>query len=159
MAAEQSGISRGLGRIVSGLFVLTTGEGEQATGMLASFVQQAGFDPPAVTVAVKAGRPVVDTLRACRKFCISILHDGSIGLLAHFAKGFEPGQPAFEGVATALGQNGVPYLTDAHAHVACVVIGEAEWGDHIVFCGEVVDGERVDDDQPLTHVRRNGMSY
>ena len=121
--ADRTPIARGLGRIVSGLFVLTTGEGERATGMLASFVQQAGFEPPAITVAVKKGRAIVEELRACEKFCVSVLHDGSIGLLAHFARGFEPGAPAFDGVETTVGKNGVPYLSDSHAHVACELIG------------------------------------
>ena len=157
--ADRSPIAIGLGRIVSGLSVLTTGEGVRATGMLASFVQQAGFDPPAITVAVKKGRPIVEALRDHGKFCISVLHDGSIGLLAHFARGFEPGAPAFEGVETLPGKNGVPYLSDAHAHLACELIGEADWTDHIVFCGRVIDGNRLDDDQPLTHVRKDGLSY
>lgn len=144
---------------MSGLFVLTTGEGTGATGMLASFVQQAGFEPPAVTVAVKKGRPIVDALRQHQRFCLSVLHDGSIGLLAHFARGFEPDAPAFDGVRTKVGKNGVPYLSDAHAHIACEVIGEADWTDHVVFCGRVIDGDRTDDDQPLTHVRKDGLSY
>lgn len=157
--AELPGAAKGLGRIVSGLFVLTTGRGPEATGILTSFVQQAGFDPPALTVALKKGRPIIDLLRSTRAFCISVLHDGSIGLLAHFARGFELGDPAFEGVAVCEGKNGVPYLTDAHAHVACTLIGEADWTDHVVFCGRVVDGDRIDDDQPLTHVRKSGLSY
>jgi flavin reductase (DIM6/NTAB) family NADH-FMN oxidoreductase RutF len=158
-AHGRSGAARGLGRVVSGLFVLTTGEGEGATGMLASFVQQAGFEPPAVTVAVAKGRGILDELRRCGRFCISILHDQSMGLLAHFARGFEPGQPAFENVSTAVATNGVPYLTDAHAYIACEVIGEADWTDHVVFCGAVVGGDRSDDDQPLTHVRKDGLKY
>lgn len=156
---EYSPIAKSVGRIVSGLFILTTGEGERATGMLASFVQQAGFEPPTVTVALKKGRAILDQLRDSKKFCVSILHDGSIGLLAHFAKGFEPGQPAFEGVATGTGSNGVPYLAEAHAHIECELIGEADWSDHIVFCGVVLDGDRIDDDQPLTHVRKDGLNY
>ncbi len=157
--AEPAGIALGLGRIVSGLFVLTTGRGAEATGMLASFVQQAGFDPPAVTVAVRKARPLAQLIRQTRAFCLSVLHDGSIGLLAHFSRGFEPGEPAFDGVDTAVAPNGVPYLTDAHAYVACNLVGEADWTDHVVFCGVVVGGGRADDDQPLTHVRKNGLVY
>ena len=156
---EHSGTALGLGRIVSGLFVLTTGSGKAATGMLTSFVQQAGFEPPAITVAVKKGRPILDQLRETKQFCVSVLHDGSMSLLAHFARGFEPGAPAFEGVAIEEAQNGVPYLAEAHAHLACEVIGEADWTDHVIVCGRVLDGGRLDDDQPLTHVRKNGLSY
>ena len=157
--SEPSGIAQGLGRIVSGLFVLTSGRGADATGMLASFVQQAGFDPPAVTVAVRKGRPMVEVIRQSRVFCLSVLHDGSIGLLAHFARGFDLDAPAFAGVEVAVANNGVPFLKDAHAHVACTLIGEADWTDHVLFCGNVVGGGRSDDDQPLTHVRKNGLVY
>lgn len=149
----------GLGRIVSGLYILTVGEGERSTGMLASFVQQAGFEPPAVTVAVKKGRAINDLLEETGRFCISVLHDDSSGLLAHFARGFEPGAPAFEGVAVTAGANGVPYLTDAHAHVACELIGQGEWTDHTVYCGRVIGGGRIDDGEPMTHVRKDGLSY
>ena len=42
-----------LGRTPSGVFILTASSGDgQETGMLASWVQQASFDPPAITVAV-----------------------------------------------------------------------------------------------------------
>ena len=156
---ERSGIELGLGRIVSGLFILTAGRGDQATGMLTSFAQQAGFDPPAVTVAVKKGRAITDTIRDTGHFCLSVLHDESIGLLAHFARGFEPGAPAFESIAVAAAANGVPYLTDAHAWVACELVGEADWTDHLVLCGKVTEGGRADDEQPLTHVRKNGLAY
>ena len=36
---------RELGRLPSGLYVLTAGRGAAATGMLASWVQQVGFEP------------------------------------------------------------------------------------------------------------------
>ena len=42
-----------LGRVPSGVFILTASDGQgKETGMLASWVQQAGFDPPCDTVAV-----------------------------------------------------------------------------------------------------------
>jgi flavin reductase (DIM6/NTAB) family NADH-FMN oxidoreductase RutF len=157
--AETPAFARALGRIPSGLFILTTGRGADATGMLASFVQQAGFAPPSVTVALGKDRTIVPALRACGAFCLSILHDASIGFMGHFAKGFDPGEAAFQGIDIAPAANGVPYLTAAHAHLACEIVGEIEWSDHIVFCGEVIDGRRIDDDRPLTHVRKNGLSY
>ena len=36
--------------------------------MLTSFVQQAGFEPPAITVAVKKGRPLNDLLESSGVF-------------------------------------------------------------------------------------------
>ena len=47
-----------LGRVASGIYILTIRNQDQETGMLASWVLQAGFEPPMVTVAVKKGRYV-----------------------------------------------------------------------------------------------------
>ena len=38
-----------LGRVPSGLFILTAGNGPTETGLLASWVQQCSFDPPRLT--------------------------------------------------------------------------------------------------------------
>lgn len=152
--------ARALGSVPSGLFIATAGTGAAATGALVSFVQQVGFEPPCVTVAIKQGRPLEALVRDGGRFCISVLDDSSMMLLKHFAAGFEPGQPAFEGVETALDDAGVPYLTDALAWMSCKVVGESSgWTDHVLFCGAVEAGSRRDDAPPMVHVRRNGLSY
>jgi flavin reductase (DIM6/NTAB) family NADH-FMN oxidoreductase RutF len=149
-----------LGRLVSGLYIVTTGVDGDATGMLGSWVQQAGFEPPAVTVAMDRDRAVTEVFRACGHFCISVLAPSSMHLLKHFAKGFAPGENAFEGLDTALSANGVPYLVEAHAHLACKIIGESTWTDHVIFCGEVVGGSCASlEEAPATHIRKNGLSY
>ena len=81
--------AQAMGSIPSGLFILTTGRGDEATGLLTSFVQQAGFDPLAVTVAIQRQRDVAELIRREKAFCLSILHRESKQLLAHFARGFE----------------------------------------------------------------------
>lgn len=157
---SRQAIGRGLGRLASGLYVLTAGRGDQATGMLASWVQQVGFEPPTVVVALKKGRAIDALVRAEGAFCLAVLDDSSKQLLGHFARGFEPGAPAFEGVDTADSSLGVPYPTAAHAHLVCKVRAIADdWSDHAVICAEVVEGDGTHDRQPLVHVRKNGFSY
>ena len=89
---------RVLGQIPSGIFILSIGTGPRATGMLASWVMQAGFEPPMVSVAVKLGRYVCDWLTEGQPFVFNVVGEGQKDLLRHFAKGFEPGEPAFEGL-------------------------------------------------------------
>jgi flavin reductase (DIM6/NTAB) family NADH-FMN oxidoreductase RutF len=151
--------ARALGAVPSGLFVATAGRDEAATGALVSFVQQVGFDPPCLIVAVKQGRPLEELIRGEGRFCLSILDDASMKLLGHFARGFDPGQPAFDGVATGSDAAGVPYLLDALAWLSCELVGEATWSDHVVFCGRVLAGDRRGLEQPLVHVRKTGLSY
>ena len=60
--SSREGISRALGRVPSGLFIVTAGTGESATGFLASWVQQSSFEPPMVSVGIKKERPVLGVI-------------------------------------------------------------------------------------------------
>src|SRR4051794_26956560 len=91
-------LAAALGRIPSGLFVLTLGHGENETGMLASWVQQCSFDPPQVSVAVNKQRDVLERLLDGAPFVLNVIPEGGKSLVAHFGKGFDPGQPAFVGL-------------------------------------------------------------
>ncbi len=156
----KAAIGRAIARLPSGLYVLTAGRGAAATGMLASWVQQIGFEPPMLVIALKKGRPIEAIVRAEGAFCLAVLDDGSRSLLGHFARGFEPGQAAFTGIAVATCSLGVPYPTAAHAHMVCQVRGIADdWSDHAVVRAEVIGGDGRLDAAPLVHVRKNGFSY
>ena len=45
-------IGAALGKIPSGVFIATSTHDGEEIGMLASFVEQAGFNPPTITVAI-----------------------------------------------------------------------------------------------------------
>ena len=158
--ARLAGIGRALSRVPSGLYVLTAGVGTDATGILASWVQQVGFEPPAVVVALKKGRPIEELVRSQETFCISVIDEGSKALMGHFARGFEPGVSAFDGIETRTTEQGTPYPAAAHAHLVCRRVGVAEdWTDHTVVCGEVIAGEGQLEATPLVHIRKSGFSY
>ena len=157
--ADTPAFVRALGRLPSGLFILSAGEGESLTGSLLSLVQQVGFEPPTISIAVGRGRPIEDVLRDHGRFCLAVLAESSKSLLGHFSRGFPPGQPPFEGIETAMSEVGVPYPKAAHAYLACKIVGEVAWSDHVLFCGEVVGGACSGDEQPLVHIRKNGLNY
>lgn len=157
--AELSQLAKALGRIPSGLFIVSAGSGDQATGFLASFVQQVGLLPPVLCVAVKAERPAAQLIRDHAAFCVAVVDEASKQLMGHYARGFEPGQPAFEGINSAVSSLGVPYPSDALAVLSCKFIGEVAWGDHILFAGEAIDGLARDESDPMIHLRKNGLSY
>ena len=52
--------------------------------MLASWVMQAGFEPPMVSVAVKQGRYVCDWLTEGQPFVLNLVGEGQKKLLKHF---------------------------------------------------------------------------
>jgi flavin reductase (DIM6/NTAB) family NADH-FMN oxidoreductase RutF len=149
-----------LGRVPSGIFILTVGVGERATGMLSSWVMQAGFDPPMVSVAVKLGRYVCDWITAGQPFVLNLVGESQAELLKHFGKGFEPGAPAFEGLAITHCARGVPVLKDAVGHLECEPVRHVDSGDHRIFLANVVRGKLNHSDAKLmVHVRKSGTNY
>lgn len=152
-----------LGRIPSGLFVVTARNASgQTTGMLASWVQQAGFEPPAITVAVKNGRYVGEWLRQTNRLAVSIVAASQKKLLAQYGKGFEPHEDAFEGVATTQTSDGIPVLSDAIGWLAGEVSGSIDAGDHTIYVVRLTEaggGPRLDQEQPWTHIRKSGLGY
>jgi flavin reductase (DIM6/NTAB) family NADH-FMN oxidoreductase RutF len=149
-----------LGRVPSGIFVLTVGVGERATGMLSSWVMQAGFEPPMVSVGVKLGRYVCDWLSDGQPFVLNLVAEGQSQLLKHFGKGFEPGANAFVGIEITRCARGVPILSEAIGYLECEPVRHIDSGDHRIFLANVVRGKLHDPDaKPLVHVRKSGANY
>ncbi len=152
-------LATALGKIPSGIFVLTARSGSEETGMLASWVQQAGFEPPMVTLAVGKQRRLVDWLALDAPLVLNVVGHGQTGLLRHFGKGFEPGEPAFEGLPVRRTPQNLAILEAAMAYLDCRVRGRINSGDHQIVLAEVVAGEVLREGEPLVHLRRNGLKY
>ncbi len=148
-----------MGRVTSGIYILTIGQGDRATGMLASWVMQAGFEPPMVTVAVRKGRYVAEWLAAGEPFVLNVVGEAQKHLLRHFGKGFEPGEPAFEGVETRIADNGVPALADSLGYLQCEPVSHVDSGDHHIFLAKVTAGAMLSDASPMVHIRKTGAHY
>ena len=148
-----------LGRVSSGIYILTAGTGDRATGMLASWVMQAGFEPPMVSVAVKSGRYVEQWLTAGEPFVLNVVAEKQFDFLKHFGSGFDIGEPAFEGVEIDHCPRGVPILLDCLGHLQCEPSSHSDSGDHRVFLAKVVRCDLHRDVQPMTHIRKTGKHY
>ncbi len=158
LTAVKDNPERALGRLPSGCCILTARSGDEANGILASWVQQAAFKPLMVTVAVKHGRPVQDLIEESGRFVLNIVGEDATGLFRHFGKGFAPGQPAFEGLAAETIKEGV-VLDDAIGYLACKLTGHVDAGDHRVYVGQVTAGAARPGTQPHVHLRASGAKY
>ena len=158
MAAEHSPLARALGRLPSGLYIVTTKGPDGPLGFLGSFVQQFGFEPPTVAVAIGKDRDHLAATRESGTFALNVLDPGSKHLMPPFFGKFD-GDGPFDGLNARDGQLGAPLLTDALAWLDCKVCGEHEVGDHVVVFGEVLGGELAREGDPNVHLRKNGLSY
>ncbi|MCS6866148.1 MAG: flavin reductase family protein [Gemmataceae bacterium] len=152
-------LAAALGRIPSGLFILTARRGDAETGMLASWVQQCSFDPPLISVAVNNQRGLLDWLVTESPFVVHIIPEGGKALVAHFGKGFAPDEPAFSGLEVQRLPQSPPILPAAHAYLLCRVEKRIAAGDHTLIIGRVESGAILQEGQPTVHIRKNGLRY
>jgi flavin reductase (DIM6/NTAB) family NADH-FMN oxidoreductase RutF len=155
----QKQMAAALGRVPSGLFILTACRGEAETGMLASWVQQCSFEPPLVSVAIKRGRDVVAWLTEGAAFTLNILDESQTDMIVHFGRGFKLDEPAFTGLALERSANGGAVLGESLAYLDCRVLGRFPAGDHDIFLGQVTAGRMLSEGHPMVHIRKSGMHY
>ena len=154
-------VEQAVGRIVGSLCVLTAKEGDRSSAMLASWVSQASFSPPGLTIAVAKDRAVETLTHTGNKFVLNILKEGNhLGLMKHFLKPFGPGQDRFADVATEDTESGSPILTDALAYLECSVQNRMESGDHWLVYATVESGKLLDTDGvTAVHHRKSATHY
>jgi flavin reductase (DIM6/NTAB) family NADH-FMN oxidoreductase RutF len=148
-----------LGRVPSGLFVLSLAHKGAETGMLASWVMQAGFEPPMISLALRHGRDVADWIAEGSPFVVNLLSEANQKLISHFGRGFDPGEPAFTGLELVHSPTGQPVLADALGYLECRAKTHIDSGDHRIFLADVSHGELKTDQPPYIHVRKNGLRY
>jgi flavin reductase (DIM6/NTAB) family NADH-FMN oxidoreductase RutF len=155
----KKGLAAALGRIPSGIFVLTARRGKEETGLLASWVQQCSFEPPLVTVAIKRGRFLGEWLLGGAAFTLNILDETQTDMIGHFGRGFEQGEPAFTDIDAEHRPAQAAILREALAHLDCRLVSRHPGGDHDILVCEVVHGAMLSDGRPMVHVRKSGMHY
>ncbi len=128
-----------MGRVVGSLCVATISRGDTKAAFLTSWVSQATFTPPGLTVAL-AKDVVEDTLdQSGDQFVLNVLREGGT-LRRHFQK-LVPGSDPFADVATTTARNGCPILTEALAALECTVQNRLDCGDHWLIYAVVNQGK------------------
>jgi flavin reductase (DIM6/NTAB) family NADH-FMN oxidoreductase RutF len=153
-------IARALGRIPSGLFVVTARRGEDETSFLASWVMQAGFTPPALTVGVGTSRPACAFMEpAGSRFAVSVIGEHERKKLGPFFKPVGPGPRALDGYEVDRTPGGLAVVRGCLAWIECETLRGMASGDHLIVLGRVLHAAQQGDQGPTVHVRANGMDY
>lgn len=158
---QATNVEQAVGRIVGSLCVVTSRTGDVSSAMLASWVSQATFNPPGLTVAVAKDRAIESLMYPGGQFALNILAEGNhLGLMKHFLKPFAPAEDRFAGVATQTADNGSPLLSDALAYLECSVSNRMECGDHWLVYAVVNNGKLLQPDTvTAVHQRKSGTHY
>jgi flavorubredoxin/flavin reductase (DIM6/NTAB) family NADH-FMN oxidoreductase RutF len=156
--AIDTNLEKALGRISSGLYIITAQKGDVNSAMLASWVMQASFEPLGLTIAVAKDRAIESLMQVGDRFVLNVLEEGNhLHLMKHFLKRFPPGADRFAGIKTQEAQNGSPILTDALAYLECEVSTRMEASDHWIVYSTVQNG-RVSKPDALTAVHHRKVA-
>ncbi len=156
---RKESLGRALGRIASGVYVVTVARNGKEDGMLTTWIQQISFEPPAVLVCVKEGRPLLDELNENDVFVVNVLSKKNMDIYKSFAKPFDPAINRFNGLAILNDCSDGPVFADCVAFLSCKVSKIIKAFDHRLVLGEVIDGAILNSEEPFVHLRSNGFGY
>ena len=154
-----------LGRVVGSLCILTARKGEGNTAlsgaMVASWVSQASFSPPGLSVAVAKDRAVEALLHRGDHFALNVLAAGrQHELMKHFLQPFPAGSDRFAGLDLDASPAGQPLLKNALAWLEGCVQQRMECGDHWLLYAEISHGALLErEGTTAVHQRRSGANY
>ena len=148
-----------MGRIVGSLCVVTAQKGELWSAALVSWVTQASFSPPGLTLAISKERAIEDLMQVGDRFVLNILPEGNT-VQKHFMRNYAPGEDRFENVDIEEADNGGFILKDALAYLECHVMTRMECSDHWLIYA-ITDAGKVLDEKGKTavHHRKTGSVY
>lgn len=149
-------VGEAIGRIPSGVFIVTAQHQDKKAGMLASWVMQVGFEPPTISVAVHPERELYHVIQASNTFTVNVISKSHHHLMKAFGH-YTPEQ--FNGLDALETGYGIT-LNDSIAVMECRVKTVVDESDHHLLIAEVVNGKMLHPDvEPMVHLRKSGFSY
>lgn len=140
-----------------GVYVLTSENDGDYCASTITWVSQASFEPPLISVCIKRGSVSYEIVKKRGKFFLHLLGENQKDMALSFFKPTILEHGKLNGHGFNL-ENDLPLLIDVSAYIQCKVIEILENGDHPLFLAEVVDANVNSDSKPL-ELRTTGWSY
>ncbi len=140
--AQSDRTEQAVGRIAGSLCVITTHQNQQHQAILTSWVSQASFNPPGLTIAVSK-QQATTLADSGSVFVLNILKEGR-NLRRHFLRPLLAKANQFEGVESYPASNGCLVLQEALAYLECRVQSRMECGDHWLIYATVESGKLLE---------------
>jgi len=128
-------------------------------------VFQVTAEPPQFAASCNKENYTAEFITKSGAFAVSVLHnDTDPDIIGRF--GYKCGRDfdKFDGIDVKYGETGVPIImNDCIAFLECKVVQTVDVGTHLIFIGELVQAELVDDTkEPITYLHyrrvRKGLS-
>jgi flavin reductase (DIM6/NTAB) family NADH-FMN oxidoreductase RutF len=151
-----------VGHIPSGLFVVTVQnqETKEYEGFLASWVQQASFEPLMVSLCIKDGRPGIKTVLNKSPFCINIVGKDRTEYLSHLKKINKNGENPLKKIPHKKVAGKGVFIDGAKSVIICKAKEISHPGDHYLITAEVIEGVILNSNTSSeTYLRNEGSHY
>ncbi|MBX9719896.1 MAG: flavin reductase family protein [Candidatus Obscuribacterales bacterium] len=148
-----------LGKLSSGVYIVTHTHDNDKEGMLATWIIQAAFEPPMLTVSIQKERHFLSKLQKGVRFTVNAISKKNMDIFKAFARPHKEGEDRFAELKLADKKAAGAVFADALSYLDCVVKDQMEAGDHVVVLAEVVGGGLLNEDEAMLHTRKNGFQY
>jgi flavin reductase (DIM6/NTAB) family NADH-FMN oxidoreductase RutF/rubredoxin len=141
-------------KITYGLYIVSSGDKVRGNGFISNTVFQVTAEPPRFAVCCNKNNYTAEFIQNYKTFSVSVLaQSASAELFGKF--GYRSGRDfdKMAGTLVKYGDTGVPIVLDETlAFLECRVIQMVDVGTHLMFVGELVNAEILDDSgEPLTY--------
>ncbi len=146
-------IKVGLHKINYGMYVVSSKKGDKINGQIANTVFQLTPKPVQIATSINKENLTYEYIKDSGVFAVSILStEAPFKLIGLF--GFRSGRDVdkFSQVKYRIGTTGAPILEEyTIAYLEAKVVKEVDVGSHVLFVGEVVDGDSLGEGEPMTY--------
>jgi flavin reductase (DIM6/NTAB) family NADH-FMN oxidoreductase RutF len=129
-------------QLTLGVYVIGVADGSKQDAFTASWVMQASYRPPLLSIAINPEHASYPLLHSGRTFAVSVLAREQMQQARRFGTSSLSQQAAhkMQGVPWRTGRLGAPILAAALGFFDCAVEAETAAGDHRIVLGRVIDG-------------------
>ena len=140
-----------------GVYILTSKFGDNYCAATVTWVSQASFEPPLISVCIKRDSASYAVVKERGEFLLHILGENQKELAAFFFKQTTL-ENGFINEQEFQLQDNLPLLTVVPAYLKCRVLEIMEHGDHPLFLAEVKNAVVKRESEPLG-LRITGWNY
>jgi flavin reductase (DIM6/NTAB) family NADH-FMN oxidoreductase RutF len=142
-----------MGRLATGVTLVTTRLGGHLHGMTANSVTSVSLDPLLILVCVDKGADTHDIIVQSGVFAVNILSQGQLAIAERFAKKAPGHHHAIADIPHFFAVTGSPIVHGCLAYLDCRTAARYEGGDHTIFVGDVLEARAVAEEEPLIFYR------
>ena len=151
---DAAGFRSALRHLAGGVGVVTTGQGDERTGLTATSISSLSADPPTIMFGLNLGSSTFPVLKRTRSFGVNFLNATQKQIADRFAgRGGEKGPARYADADWTQGVTGAPLLQGALAALDCELEEVIERHSHAIVIGRVREVRLGNDDAALIYWR------